>query len=198
MFTSLPCLVYQEMPSFFKNKVIALINYFIGHIIQCVGSSSLTRGQTCNHWTSREVLETPSFCILIFFRLRVHSSFWWWLRSILGPSLSPWFQLGNLHWRGMDRKGWSTHFQWNNPCLPGDLFSTDDLLWENNLSSRKTELCYLAYPPHPHPKSLCLLALGNWLPFSESPVGTVEIRSCFKGYWDPWVWDDAIRTSQKA
>ena len=114
------------------------------------------------------------------------------------PSLSPWFQLGNLHWRGMDRKGWSTHFQWNNPCLPGDLFSTDDLLWENNLSSRKTELCYLAYPPHPHPKSLCLLALGNWLPFSESPVGTVEIRSCFKGYWDPWVWDDAIRTSQKA
>ena len=60
----------------FLNKVIALINYFIGHIIQCVGSNSLTRGQICNHRTSREVLETPSFCILIFFRLRVHSSFW--------------------------------------------------------------------------------------------------------------------------
>lgn len=81
MFTSLPCLVYQEAPSFF-NKVIALINYFIGHIIQCVGSSSLARGQTCNHWTAREVLEIPSFYILIFFRFRVHSPFWWWLRSI--------------------------------------------------------------------------------------------------------------------
>ena len=96
MFTYLPCLVYQEAPSFF-NKVIALINYFIGHIIQCVGSSSLTRGQTCNHWTARVVLETPSFYILVFFRFRVHSPFWRWLRSILGPSLSPWF-LPTISW----------------------------------------------------------------------------------------------------
>ena len=59
---------------------------------------------------------------------------------------------------------------------------------------------FAIWPIHPpsHPKSLCPLALGTWLPFSESTVGTVEIRSCFKGYWDPWVWDDANRTLQKA
>ena len=80
------------------------------------------------------------------------------------PFLSPWFQLGYLHQGGMGGKGWPTHFQWNNPCLPGDLFSTDDLFWENNLPSRETEFRYLAYLPNPHPKSLRPLALGNWLP----------------------------------